>query len=106
MNSLSDRIYADWVYFHDILLHNIQIFADKKRDKYIVKKNIIQPKGGIQRRLFPLPIEKELSSFGGFTSLRDIEKLNGIVACSRKYRNIVFKCILYNNSLEDVVEEN
>jgi DNA polymerase III subunit alpha len=106
LNSLSDRIYADWVYFHDIMKHNIKIYAHKSRDTYIVKNGCIRPKGGVQVRLFPLSIQKELDTFGGITTLKGIEKLDGLVACQRKHKDVLFRTVLRYNTLIDEVDKN
>jgi DNA polymerase III alpha subunit len=104
LNNLNGRIYADWVYFYDALIHNIKIYATKKSDKYIVKdEKHIQPKNGIQLRLFPLSIQQEYTQLGGFTTLKNIEKLNGLQACNRAWKDLYFSTVLRNGELVDEV---
>lgn len=86
--------------------HNIKIYAHKSRDRYIVKNGCIRPKEGFQVRLFPLSIEKELETFGGITTLKGIEKLEGMLACQRKHKDVTFKTVLRNNTLVDEVYKN
>lgn len=106
LNTLSDRMYADWVYFLDAVKKGIKIFANKKRDVYIVKEDkkgnkYIQPKSGIQMRLFPLKPEQEVHQFNGLTSLKGIETLNGKEACSRVWKDCLFRTVHYNGELVD-----
>lgn len=102
-NNLNGRIYKDWVYFFDALKHNIKLFATRKNDKYITKGNKIIPKNGIQIRFIPLTVHQELREFGGITSLKDIEKLNGLVACSRVWKDTEFRTCLRNGEMIDEV---
>lgn len=109
LNTLSDRMYEDWVYFMDALKKGVKIYAFQKRDTYIVKNNKkgekwIQPKSGIQPRLFPLNVQQELAQFGGITSLKGLKKLE-LMACSRAYKNLVFKTVLRGIELVDEIEE-
>jgi hypothetical protein len=85
------------------------LYAFKKRDTYVVKSNKkgekwIQPKSGIQPRLFPLKLEQELSQFGGMTSLKGLENIE-LLACSRAYKNLVFKTLNRGTELVDEIEE-
>jgi len=111
LNSLNERMYEDFVYFLEIVKSNIKVFACKKKDTYkvIINKNnqkVIMPTTGIQTRLFPLSCKQEYDCFGGFTTLKNIHELNGIIACKRAWKNCVFQTILYNGELENEVFEN
>lgn len=106
LNTLgTDRIYASWVYYLDALKRCIKIYAWKKNDKYIIKKDCIQPKAGIQIRLRPLLPSEEIKQFGGITSLKNIYDIQGAIACSRKHKSIRFYTELDGLDLIDRVEE-
>jgi len=103
LNTLSGRMYADVVYYLEIVRNKVIIFADKKKDEYVVRningKRCIIPRSGIQSRLFPLSVRKEYESFGGVTTMNNIQELNGEVVCRRKWRECIFQSVLHNGKL-------
>lgn len=103
LNTLKGRIYDEVVYFLEIIKHNVTIYADKKRDKYVVRvkqgKKYIVSYSGVQLRLFPVNIRNEYDNFGGITTMKNVNELNGLVVCYRKWRECKFQTVLYNGEL-------
>lgn len=110
LNTLHGRMYADIVYFMEIVKNNVILYADKKNDKYEVRqsknKKYIIPQTGIQLRLFPVSTIEEYNNFGGVTTMKNINELNGVVVCKRKWRGCTFQTVIYNGKLMNEVLQN
>lgn len=85
------RMYERWVYVIDAFSHHVYIQdcpTHKKTSLVIHKSSMsLRPEGGIQRRLFPLPLKEQIRQSKGLFATKkgmSLQVLDQWVACERK----------------------
>ena len=105
------RLYDRWVYVVDAFHHKIylQDVPQNKKIRLLVNKTKtgLIPEGGVQKRLFPLPIPQQIKQTGLFStrSGMSLKSLHNWVACERRLSDCISAQHIYDASRGEFIDQ-